>query len=232
MFTRLMGQWATELRHVAMMVGGANAQEKYAGQNGLRYQPWPRARQKEAVRFLNENAFTTPTFFLREEILRNIEVEGALRRVNGAQSGVLNTLFNDRRLERLIEFEATAVNRRDAYPLTEFLADVRSGIWRELGRSSVTIDPYRRELQRSYLAAARLKVNPAPFTPPQGIPPQFLQQIGPARSTSDIRAAFRAELRAIDAEARSAIARAGDRITRAHLEDVRDQIAKILDPEG
>ncbi|HET9513123.1 MAG TPA: zinc-dependent metalloprotease [Gemmatimonadales bacterium] len=232
MFTRLMGQWATELRHVAMMVGGANAQEKYAGQDGLRYQPWPRARQKEAVRFLNENAFATPTFFLRGEILRNIEVEGALRRVNNAQSSVLNALFNDRRLERLIEFEATAENRRDAYPLTEFLADVRSGIWSELSRSSVTIDPYRRELQRSYLAAARLKVNPPPFTPPQGIPPQFLQQIGPARSTSDIRAAFRAELRAIDAEARSGISRAGDRITRAHLEDVRDQIAKILDPDA
>jgi hypothetical protein len=232
MYGRLINQWATELRHVAIMVGGANAQEKYAGQNGLRYQPWPRARQKEAVRFLNENAFATPEFFLEEDILRNIEVEGALRRINQAQSGVLATLFNDRRLERVIEFEATAANRRDAYPLMELLADVRSGLFSELARPGVVIDPYRRELQRSYLAQARSKVNPAPFTPPAGVPPQFLQQIVPARTTSDIRAAFRAELRALDADVRGAIGKSGDRMTRAHLEDVRDQIAKILNPDS
>jgi hypothetical protein len=232
MYGRLINQWATELRHVAIMVGGADAQEKYAGQNGVRYRPWSRARQKEAVQFLNQNAFSTPEFFLEEEILRNIEVEGALRRINQAQNGVLATLFNDRRLERVIEFEATAANRRDAYPLMELLADVRSGVFGELGRSSVVIDPYRRELQRSYLAQVRAKVNPAPFTPPAGFPAQFLQQIGPARTTSDIRAAFRAELRALDGDVRSAIGRSGDRITRAHLEDLRDQIGKILDPDN
>jgi hypothetical protein len=184
------------------------------------------------VRFLNENAFATPEFFLEEDILRNIEVEGALRRINQAQSGVLATLFNDRRLERVIEFEATAANRRDAYPLMELLADVRSGLFSELARPSVVIDPYRRELQRSYLAQARSKVNPAPFTPLAGVPPQFLQQIVPARTTSDIRAAFRAELRALDADVRGAIGKSGDRMTRAHLEDVRDQIAKILNPDS
>jgi hypothetical protein len=231
MYGRLINQWATELRHVAIMVGGANAQEKYAGQNGLRYQPWPRARQKDAVRFLNENAFATPGFFLEEDILRNIEVEGALRRINQAQSGVLTTLFNDRRLERVIEFDATAANRREAYPLTELLADVRSGLFSELGRASVVIDPYRRELQRSYLAQARTKVNPPPFTAPAGLPPQFLQQVGPARTTSDIRAAFRAELRTLDSEVRGAIGRSGDRMTRAHLEDLRDQIDQILNPK-
>jgi hypothetical protein len=227
-YGRLINQWATELRHVAIVVGGADAQEKYAGQSGPRYRPWPRSRQKEAVRFLNENAFATPSFFVTSDILRLIEVEGALRRVNQAQGGILNTLFNDRRLERLVEFEA--LTPRDAYGLTEFLGDLRSGIWRELAASSVTIDPFRRELQRSYLTLAAAKVNPAPFTPPAGFPPQLLNQIGPARATSDIRAAFRAELRALDAELAAAAPKASG-ITKAHILDARDQIRKILNPE-
>jgi hypothetical protein len=230
LYGRLINQWATELRHVAIIVGGAEAQEKYAGQAGPRYRPWPRSRQKEAVQFLNTNAFATPTFFLRDSILRLIEVEGALRRINQAQAGVLTTLFNDRRLERIVEFEATAPNPRDGYGLTEFLADVRRGVWSELGAGTVSIDPYRRELQRSYLTQVNGKINPAPFTPPAGLPAQFAQQLGPARATSDIRAAFRAELRTLDGELARAIPRSSG-ITRAHLEDARDQIRKILKPE-
>ncbi|HEV8599574.1 MAG TPA: zinc-dependent metalloprotease [Gemmatimonadales bacterium] len=230
LYSRLVSQWATELRHVSIIVGGAEAQEKYAGQSGPRYRPWPRARQKEAVRFLNENAFTTPTFFVTPDLLRLIEVEGALRRINQAQSGILSGLLGDRRLERVVEFEALARTPGETYGLTELLADVRRGIWSELLGGSVTIDPYRRELQRSYLTLAAGKINPAPFTPPAGLPPQFLLQLGPARATSDIKAAFRAELKSLDADLARAIPRASG-ITKAHLEDARDQIRKILKPE-
>jgi len=230
LYSRLIGQWATELRHVAIVVGGTNAQEKYGGQSGVRYAPLSRTRQREAVRFLNENAFATPTFFLDGDILRKIEVEGALRRINTAQASVLNQLFNDRRLERVIEFDALAVNRAEAYPLTELLSDVRGGIWGELGQARVVIDPFRRELQRSWLATARGKVNPAAPQLPAGLPPQFAAQFGPARATSDIRAAFRGELRAVDAELARAVPKAGDAITRAHIQDARDQIRDILDP--
>ena len=106
MYGRLIGQWANELRHVLIVIGGAEAQEKYAGQSGPRYKPWSRARQKEAVKFLNENAFATPTFFLDPELLRRIEVEGAIRRINQQQSSILSGLFNDRRLERVSEFSS------------------------------------------------------------------------------------------------------------------------------
>ena len=230
LYTRLIGQWATELRHVAIMVGGADAQEKYAGQTGMRYTPWSRARQQEAVKFLNENGFPTPSYFVLPNLLRRIEVEGALRRIGGAQSGVLNTLWNDRRLERLIENEALAANRRDAYSLGEMLADVRGGIWSELTVSSVTIDAFRRELQRAYLAQARGKINPVPPQLPAGFPAEFLAQLAGARATSDIQSAFRAELKALAGSIRQAVGRAADRATRAHLEDALVQIDRTLDP--
>lgn len=230
LYSRLIGQWGTELRHVAIMVGGADAQEKYAGQAGMRYTPWSRARQKDAVRFLNENAFPTPSYFVLPNLLRRIEVEGALRRIGGAQSGVLNTLWNDRRLERLIENEALAANRRDAYSLGEMLADVRAGIWSELSAPSVSIDAFRRELQRSYLTQAGGKVNPVPPQLPPGIPPEFLALFAGPRATSDIQSAFRAELKALDGAMRQALGRSVDRATRAHLEDGLVQIDRILNP--
>ena len=231
MYGRLVSQWATELRHVAIMVAGTWAQEKYAGQEGPRFVPWPKARQKEAVRFLNENAFATPKYFVVDDILRKIEVEGELQRINQAQSGILSTLFNDRRLERLIEFEALAKNRADAYSLSEMLADVRAGIWGELSGGTVTIDPYRRELQRSYLTLVKGKINPTAPVLPAGLPPGFAAQFRPARATSDVQAALRLELRTLDGDLANALGKAGDRITRAHIEDARDQIKKILDPE-
>jgi hypothetical protein len=231
MYGRLIGQWATELRHVAWVVGGTEAQEKYAGQPGERFKPLPRVRQKEAVRFLQENAFATPTYFLRDDILRYIENEGAIRRINQAQNGILSTLFNDRRMERLIENEALAEDRGDVYTLAELLTDVRLGLWREITTGSVRIDAFRRELQRSYLNQVNNKINPPAFTAPAGAPAGFAAQVGPARSTSDVRSLFKEELRTLDADVARAVSRAADRETRAHLNDVRDQIRKVLDPK-
>ena len=231
MYGRLIGQWATELSHVADVVGGTQAQEKYAGQSGPRYVPNSRQHQKDAVKFLNDNAFATPTYFLLDDILRKIEVEGAIRRINGAQGRVLSQLMNDRRLERLIEFDAMA-KPGEAYTLAEMAADVRNGIWSELSSGNVRIDAYRRELQRTYLTAVESKINPRPVVMPAGLPAQFAAQFAGARATSDIKSIFRAELRALAGQRAAAAGRATDRTTRAHLDDARAQIKKILDPNS
>ena len=91
--------------------------------------------------------------------------------------------------------------------------DVRRGVWSELSAASVQIDPYRRNLQRAYLTVMGDKLN------------------GRQPPTGDVRPLARGELRAIDLAARSALVKAADGTTRAHLQDVRDQIAKILDPQ-
>ena len=229
LYGRLIGQWATELAHVADVVGSADAQEKYAGQDGARYTPLPKARQKEAVRFLNENAFATPTYFLQPDILGRIEVEGALARINAAQRRVMNQLLNDRRLERLMEFEALG-KPGTAYSMAEMAADLRAGVWSELASPNVRIDAYRRGLQRTYLELVEGKINPVAPTLPPGLPPQFAAQFRPGRTTSDIRSVFRAELRSLDGEAARAMSKATDRTTRAHLEDVRAWVKRVLEP--
>jgi hypothetical protein len=224
LYGRLFGQWTTELRHVAAVVGGVESQEKYGSQPGARFTPIAAAPQRAAVRFLNENAFQTPTYFLRPEILNRMEPMGAVSRVVGAQSGVLNTLLSNARLGRMIEFEASA-KPGSAYTVTQLFSDVRGGVWGELNAPSVKVDVYRRGLQHAYVDAFKNKVNPPP--PPTGLPAGFVVPGVPP----DVRAVARQELKTVDAQIAAAQRKAGDQMTRAHLDDLRHEIDEALNPK-
>ena len=234
LYGRLVGQWATELGHVARIPGGEYKQEKYVGQRGPAYTPVPRARQKAAVAFLNENAFTTPDYLLSPSLLRKFEAAGSIDRVGAAQRRVLSTLLDNPRLQRMIELEGMAAaagqGRGDVYPLGEMLGDVRRGVWGEIYRGA-SIDPYRRRLQTTYLEAMASKINPPPAAPPVSVPGfGTISLTGPA--APDARALLRGELIDLDRELGAAAGRTADRTTRLHLQGSRDQIQKILYPEG
>ena len=221
-------QWGRYMGHVAAIVGGHQSQEKYG--TGPRFDPETTKRQKDAVAFLNERAFKTPDMLINSDILRRIEPEGALRRIGTQQGRVISTLLNNRRMNRLIEYEALAPKPGDAYGITELLADLRKGIWGELSNGRVRIDVYRRNLHRAYLDAVDSELNPPPPPPPPaGIPIQFLLQV--SRWESDARAALRAELEELDRRITRAINRAGNAMTRIHLRDMKREIGRILDPE-
>ena len=54
---------------VTAIVGGFTSQQVHGGQNGVRFTPVPRAHQAEAVRFLNDSFFATPTFLINNRPL-------------------------------------------------------------------------------------------------------------------------------------------------------------------
>jgi hypothetical protein len=224
MYSRMLGQWTLEMNHVAAIVGGFDSQQKHVGQQGVIYTPVPRERQAAAVKFLNDSAFVAPSFFVNPEILRRIEPAGVIERVRTAQRSVLTNLLSNARIARLVEQEA--VDAKNPYTPVEFLDDVRKGVFSELERTApVKIGAYRRNLQRVYLELVNDRLNrpqTAPITVPGYTPPP---------TTEDARPFFRSELRAVNASATAALSRAADRETRMHLEDMRDQIAKILDPK-
>jgi hypothetical protein len=232
MYDRLVEQWTREMEHVVNVVGGAESREKYGGQVGPRYVPLPRARQKAAVRFLNENAFTTPGYLMNTDVLRRIEADGSLRRISSAQSRLLSGLLENDRLARLADYEALARGRAstDVYSVPELLSDIRQGIWKELSAPTVTIDPFRRALQRSWLSQADAKINPVPaivFSTGRSGPSRVASGSGP---NTDIRGLMRGELNDLDSLLRAAVDRAGNRETRLHLLDARAEIKRILDP--
>ncbi|HMQ04944.1 MAG TPA: zinc-dependent metalloprotease [Pyrinomonadaceae bacterium] len=226
LYGRMLGQWTLELNHVAAIVGGFNSQQRHIGQNGVRFELIPKARQAQAVSFLNDNAFVTPTWAINKDILRRIEPIGALNRVRNAQNSVLNNLLSSTRFARMIEQQTLDGNA--AYHPAEFLADVRNGVWSELRSDAPVIDAYRRNLQRSYLDIANNKLNAPPQTAPAGLPTGFAAMFV---TSGDERAFYRAELRDLSASIDTALPKTMDRTTRIHLEATKDQIQKILDPK-
>ncbi len=78
------------------------------------------------------------------------------------------------------------------------------------------IGAHRRALQRGHLA--RLK--------------SLLDDEAAGVSQSDVRAAARAQLKSIRADARSGASSADDEATQQHLDDVADWIDAALDMEG
>jgi hypothetical protein len=212
-YNAMIGQWRLEMGHVAAIVAGFNTQQKHVGQDGAIFTPLPKERQIEAVSFLSDNVFATPAWILNPDILRRIEPNGALTRVRAAQQVILSQLMSPARFARLIEQEA--IDGDKAYRPVDFLADVRKGIWSEVNGTAAApkIDAYRRNLQRAYLDLMNDKLN------------------GRAAVNDDQRPFIRGELRSLNADVAKSIIRATDRATRMHLEDVRDQIARILDPK-
>lgn len=230
-YTRLIGQFSNEMRHVASIVGSSDGQEKYGSQPGARFTPIPRERQRAAVQFVHANLFQTPTWLLDANLLRRIEPEGSVARINITQRGILSTMMDDNRLARLVEYEALPGTVRP-YPLSEYLADLRSGLWSELGAGSVRVDPYRRGLQRIYLelVAAKLAATTSGPRISSSGAAGTANFTAAARPSTDVKAMLRAELRALDASLASALGKAGDAATRAHLQDARWQINQLLNP--
>ncbi len=231
-YNRIVGQFLTEIRHVAAIPGSSSGQEKYGSQPGGRFAPLPRERQKAAVKFLQDNLFTTPTWLLDPAILRRLEPDGALARINNGQRGVLGSLMTEDRMARLVEYEAFP-GATNTYSLGEYLGDIRTGIWSELSAGSVRVDAYRRGLQRSYveLVAARIAAPPA-TTPRISSSAQTGQFFTTgARGSTDVKAMLRQELRTLDGQLAAAQGKAADAVTRAHLAEARFQIKQVLDPK-
>jgi hypothetical protein len=238
LYSRNVGQFRTELGHVANLVGGMNSQEKYGSQTGVRFTPVPKARQAQAVKFIADQAFQTPTWLIDTDILRKIEPNGEISRINGAQSALLNSLLQDARMTRLVEHEALAKNPSEVYTLVELLGDVRHGVFTELyGSGTIKVDAYRRGLQRAYLTTVGNKINPPAANAAAaggrgGGGGGRGGAAAPPSNTGEIKAMLRGELKVLDAEIASALKRSPDVVTKRHLEDARHQISEIVKPKG
>jgi hypothetical protein len=132
---------------------------------------------------------------------------GELTEAVGDEDAVASTTLGMKNLEQ------SAIDGTAAYDPLDFLADVRRGSWSELyAGGSVPIDAYRRNLQRAYVDTLSNRIN------------------GAQAQSDDARAFFRGELKTLDRDLEGALGRQTDRATTLHMQDVRMQIARALDP--
>jgi len=226
LYLQLLVQWGRYMGHVTTVVGGVEQTRKAQGQDGPVYAIVGKARQQRAMQFLAEQAFATPTWMLQRDIFSKIEHAGAVDRIRARQVGVLNNLLEPRRMQRLIESEATL--GKDAYTLADLFVDTHKAVWSELAGGR-PIDEYRRNLQRGYLERMEfLMTQELPPIPPQAA--RFVTVTSVNVAQSDIRAFARGDLEDIKREATGAAARTTDRATRLHLRDVVARVNRILEP--
>lgn len=217
-----LGQWNRYVGHVLTVVGGVHVDLKTSDQNGAVYDALPRERQKAAMEWLAAEVFEAPVWLNDPRILERIgPASGGLRTLQARQAGILNRLLDARRMDILSEMEASQPT--NAYPLIEFLDDVRAAIWGELDSASA-INGYRRALQRAYLERVLVLMTEQPTG-------NAFQGAAPDLSRSDTRPLIREQLRELRTDVEAARRRIRHRVTQAHLADVLTRIDAILEPQ-
>lgn len=228
LYNNIIGQWSRYMGHVLSNIGGVYENHKTYEQEGVVYEPVDQATQKRAMDFLQQHAFSTPSWAFKDDILDRVNQSTAIESFRRAQSSVLTQVADAQRIARLIEFERRAAG--DIYTPFEMMDDLRNGIFSEV-RAGENIDVHRRNLQRAYIEQMEsLMTEELP-----DIPARFRAFIGWTQvdvSQSDIRPIVRNQLNILDRDISNAINRGGlDRATRIHLEDAQARIQDILDTD-
>lgn len=235
-YLQALTQWNRYAEHAAAAIGGSWTHHKRFGEPGVVYTPIAPEYQRKAMRFIDEQVLATPTWALNADVLRRIEHAGAVERIRAYQELAVQRLLNPARLARMIEHEAFL--GAATYTPTQMLDDARAAVWREAiaGR---TVDTYRRNLQRAYLAQAHqlLKVTDnAGWSPPRSGDLRVSNDNDPPLNgelkvvQSDIRPMIREQLVLLRRELQAALRNQRDRNTRIHLEDALLRIEAALAP--
>jgi len=209
LYRNIYSQLGRYMGHVTTNIGGVYDYRKSTDQAGDIFSHVPKAKQKRAVNFLNQQLFQTPNWLIDKNVLNKIQNAGALELLRSFQVRYLNRLFDGDRLNRLSENEA--LNGATAYSLTNLMDDTRKGIFAEL-KAGNQPDAFRRNLQRAYISkmAALMKMEEAKY------------------DQTDIKAAVRANLNAIKTDLKT-LKRMKNTAAKAHFEDIKARIETIFE---
>lgn len=152
-----------ELGAVAKLVGGVEELRYQGGRGGPPFKPVPPERQKAAVKFLVDNAFTPPAALLDKDLVLRIAPTRTQDPLQGSNIQILSQLLRTGVFLRMAEAK-TYWSDKPSYLGIDMLKDLNNGLFKELDAPAPKIDLYRRTLQRNYVK--RLKVVTGDFRNP------------------------------------------------------------------
>jgi hypothetical protein len=233
MYGQVLGQFRRYVGHVTRNIGGVYETFKTDEQNESVYEITPKARQKEALGFLNRQLFQTPKWLIDKSILDKINPPGTPDPVAAAQEGGLASVMSADRLNRM-QLCVDRFGADKAYSGLDLLSDLQNDLFSEL-KSNKAIDSYRRMLQKSYVDKLDDLINPSPIPGGLTIIAFPGANNNPYRSglnsRSDVYSIARAQLVQLRGQVNTAAASTTDRISKIHLQDLADKIKKALDPK-
>ncbi|MFL5740070.1 MAG: zinc-dependent metalloprotease [Flavisolibacter sp.] len=227
MYTQLVSQYGRYMGHVAKTVGGIYTTPKMTEEPGVVVEFVSKAKQKEAMQFLQEQLFKTPKWLVDNNI-SDYTGSNKLTTIGNVQNNIVNRLLSTATWNKLFRYEAE--DPTNAYTASDMVTDLRKGIWSELNTHQ-SIDIYRRNLQKSFVEGLNKIINPDAGA--GGIQISFGPPVPTMNSrTTDAISIAKAQLRTLAAEIRAALPGFKDASSRAHLQDVLDRITEALNPNN
>lgn len=227
MYRQIVGQFNRYVGHVSRNIGGYYETQKSVEQDGSVFEVTPKAVQKEAVAFLNNQLFTTPTWMIDPKILDKISSPTA-DQLGSLQDNALGSVLSASRLTRM-----TTASKRfpNSYDIAELFTDMKKGIFSELS-SKKAIDGYRRSLQKSYVDRMSTLLGNAPAGGGINIAVGFpMSSPGPDPKKTDVTSVVRAHLSSLRSEIQAALPATTDTMSKYHLMDLSERIKDALDPK-
>ena len=210
MYKALKDQFTRYMQHVMPNIGGVYTTVRAEDEHATVFDPTPMVKQQEAVAFYNAELFTTPSWLLDERVTRFVSEPTEPNFVEDLQVKVLNKMLDIGKIDQLL------ANQRQfgakAYPVEDYLSAVHKGIWTEL-KTDATIDPYRRNLQKSYIGSLQ----------------NILLSTKADNTETDAFSLVRADILQLQDEIGAALPKVRDRMTRYHLQDIQVRIRKTLE---
>ncbi|MBB5436351.1 hypothetical protein HDC92_000015 [Pedobacter sp. AK017] len=217
MYNVLLAQFKLYMGHVLANVAGVMTTPKTSEENGAVVVYVSKAKQKQAVAFLQRQLFDTPEWLLNKEVFAKTGLGNAAT-ISTLQDEALTRLMGSNTLNKLNDFEA--YSPASAYTMQNLLDDLQRGIFSELG-SGKTITIYRRNLQKAYLDKLMTLLADAKGAPAGSGP-------GAEVKLTDISSVVRLQLQGLQQQIRSGNSRAKDKLSKAHLQDLNQRITQFL----
>src|SRR5579883_425704 len=218
-YQEILSHRARWFNAVVKQVGGVMEYRTLGGRGGEAVVRMSKDKQKEALKFLLDNAFTTPTKLLTPGLINQFKFKGAYADIAQQQRSLLVSLLNANRLAQLADAELLAPDK--AYTAVELVADLQDGLFSELKAGTPKIDPLRRQLQRAYLDILKAEFQPASSGTGMG-------SVTTTRTPGELRAVARVSLAKLAVQLEAAKKKATDPTTIAHLDDLHSEIVAIL----
>ena len=226
MYGQILSQFNRYMGHVTANIGGVYEYYKTSDQEGVVYTHVAKSHQKNALKLINKELFSTPTWMIDKNIYAKTQFSGSIEKIGSVQTRTLNNILDSGRMARMIENQT--MNGSKAYSLVAMFSDLRRGVWSEL-YSGKTIDTYRRNLQRAHINRLDYLLNTAKNQ--RGANRGYFKQSTVNIGQSDIKAMVRGELNRIKREIRAAVSKASNTTSRYHLQDAIARIDMALDPK-
>ena len=233
MYRAIIGNRTTWLLSAAKELGGVVERRTLAAGEEP-FKRVPAERQRAILAFLIENLRQAQTF-LRPDIVNRIMPANAIKPVMSSQTTILNALLAGGVYKQMMD--ATILESERAYQLPDYLNDIKNGLFAEFKEAAPVVDAIMRALQRHFLTTikkflAAYETKPDPMLIRMlmeiGTPPEVADYLLSSGQGTDFRNAARTTLRELRGELTAALERVTDSTTKAHLEDLQQEVEQIL----